>query len=252
MTITVDLAGRRALITGASSDGFGAHFARTLARNGAEVVVAARRKPALDRLVAEIIAAGGRASAVAIDVTDAASVRVGVAAAGRVDILVNNAGIARTGAFLDDGEADFDAVMATNLKGAWLVAAAVARGMRAAGTGGAIINIASITGLRPAAGLAAYGASKAGVIHMTQQMAMELARDGIRVNAIAPGYFVTDMNRAELKSEHGQKLAKRVAMRRFGALPEIEGPLLLLASDASSFMTGSVIAVDGGHLAASL
>ncbi|WP_373489205.1 SDR family NAD(P)-dependent oxidoreductase [Blastomonas sp.] len=247
MSLTADLSGQRILITGASSEGFGAHFARLLARCGAHVVVAARRIDALDALVAEIAADSGSASAVRMDVADLASVRDALAGAGAIDTCINNAGVAVTKRALDQTEADYDFVMDTNLKGAWQVATEAARVMRDAG-GGNIINIASITGYQPAGGNAPYVMSKAGVLHMTRQLAMELARFNIRVNALAPGYFLTDINRAQLAGEAGEPLRKRIAMRRYGELCDLDGPLLLLASDASRFMTGSVITVDGGHL----
>lgn len=251
MSLTADLTGKRILVTGASSEGFGAHFARLLARCGAHVVVAARRLAPLEALVEEITAAGGSASAVRMDVADLASVRDGLAAAGAIDTCINNAGVAVTARALDQSEDDFDFVMGINLKGAWNVATEAAKLMRDAG-GGNIINTASITGFRTAAGTGPYAVSKAGVLHMTRQLAMELARFNIRVNALAPGYFLTDINREELAGEAGEPLRKRIAMRRYGELPDLDGPLLLLASDASRFMTGSIIAVDGGHLVQSL
>lgn len=251
MSLTADLTGKRILVTGASSEGFGAHFARLLAKSGAHVVVAARRLAPLEALVEEITAAGGSASAVRMDVADLASVRDGLSAAGAIDTCINNAGVAVTARALDQSEDDFDFVMGINLKGAWNVATEAARLMRDAG-GGNIINTASITGFRTAAGTGPYAVSKAGVLHMTRQLAMELARFNIRVNALAPGYFLTDINRDELAGEAGEPLRKRIAMRRYGELPDLDGPLLLLASDASRFMTGSIIAVDGGHLVQSL
>jgi NAD(P)-dependent dehydrogenase (short-subunit alcohol dehydrogenase family) len=247
MSLSADLTGKRMLVTGASSDGFGAHFARLLARSGAHVVVAARRLEALEALVADIAADGGSASAVRIDVADLASVRDGIAAAGAIDTCVNNAGVAVTKRALDQSEADYDFVMDTNLKGAWNVATEAARVMRDAG-GGNIINTASITGYQTSGGSAPYVMSKAGVLHMTRQLAMELARFNIRVNALAPGFFLTDINRQQLSGEPGERLRKRIAMRRYGELRDLDGPLLLLASDASRFMTGSIITVDGGHL----
>ncbi|MDK2756366.1 MAG: SDR family oxidoreductase [Blastomonas fulva] len=251
MTLTADLSCQRILVTGASSEGFGAHFARVLARCGAHVVVAARRLEALEALVAEITEAGGSASAVRMDVADLASVREGIAAAGAITTCINNAGVAVTKRALDQTEADYDFVMDTNLKGAWNVATEAARVMRDSG-GGNIINTASITGFQTAAGTGPYAMSKAGVLHMTRQLAMELARFNIRVNAIAPGYFLTDINRDQLAGEAGEPLRKRIAMRRYGELPDLDGPLLLLVSDASRFMTGSILTVDGGHLVGSL
>jgi len=251
MTLTADLSCQRILVTGASSEGFGAHFARVLARCGAHVVVAARRLEALEALVAEITEAGGSASAVRMDVADLASVREGIAAAGAITTCINNAGVAVTKRALDQTETDYDFVMDTNLKGAWNVATEAARVMRDSG-GGNIINTASITGFQTAAGTGPYAVSKAGVLHMTRQLAMELARFNIRVNAIAPGYFLTDINRDQLAGEAGEPLRKRIAMRRYGELPDLDGPLLLLVSDASRFMTGSILTVDGGHLVGSL
>lgn len=251
MTLTADLTGQRILVTGASSEGFGAHFARLLAKSGAHVIVTARRLPALEALVEEITSAGGSAEAIRMDVADVASVREGMAAAGAVDTCINNAGVAVTKRALDQTEDDFDFVMGINLKGAWNVATEAARGMRERG-GGNIINTASITGFQTAAGTGPYAVSKAGVLHMTRQLAMELARFNIRVNALAPGYFLTDINRDQLSGEAGEPLRKRIAMRRYGELPDLDGPLLLLASDASRFMTGSILTVDGGHLVHSL
>lgn len=252
MTLKADLSGKRALITGASSNGFGAQFAKVLALAGSHVVVAARRAEPLALLVSEIVASGGKAQALTMDVSDPVSVSAGVRQAGRIDILVNNAGIERTAPILDQTTDDFDAVLGTNLRGAWLVATEVARGMRNCGEGGSIINIASVTGLRSIAWAAPYGISKAAVIHMTEQMAIELARYAIRVNALAPGYFATDLNREFLETDTGKALVKRIPMRRLGAIGDLDGVLLLLASDASAFMTGSVIVVDGGHVVNSL
>lgn len=251
MTLTADLTGQRILVTGASSEGFGAHFARLLAKSGAHVIVTARRLPALEVLVEEIRSTGGSAEAIRMDVADLASVREGMAAAGAIDTCINNAGVAVTKRALDQTEDDYDFVMGINLKGAWNVATEAARGMRERG-GGNIINTASITGFQTAAGTGPYAVSKAGVLHMTRQLAMELARFNIRVNALAPGYFLTDINRDQLSGEAGEPLRKRIAMRRYGELPDLDGPLLLLASDASRFMTGSILTVDGGHLVHSL
>lgn len=251
MTLTADLTGQRILVTGASSEGFGAHFARLLAKSGAHVIVTARRLPALETLVEEIRSTGGSAEAIRMDVADLASVREGMAAAGAIDTCINNAGVAVTKRALDQTEDDYDFVMGINLKGAWNVATEAARGMRERG-GGNIINTASITGFQTAAGTGPYAVSKAGVLHMTKQLAMELARFNIRVNGLAPGYFLTDINRDQLSGEAGEPLRKRIAMRRYGELPDLDGPLLLLASDASRFMTGSILTVDGGHLVHSL
>ncbi|MFV0644280.1 MAG: SDR family NAD(P)-dependent oxidoreductase [Sphingomonadaceae bacterium] len=248
MTIKTDLSGLTALVTGASSQGFGAHFARVLANSGAEVIVAARRKAPLDALVAELVADGARARAVTMDVSDAASVEQAMAEAGPLDIVVNNAGVEASSSVLDFSEKEYDYVLDINLKGAWQVATEAARRMRDAKKAGSIINIASITGYGVMKGAAPYGISKAGVLHMTRHLGCELARFGIRVNSISPGYFLTDLNREFLESGPGEDLRMRIAMRRFGEFPDLDGALLLLASPASAFMTGSDIVVDGGHL----
>ena len=249
------LKGKTAMVSGASS-GLGRHMAQVLARAGAMVAVAARRRDRLDSLVAEIEKAGGRATAVAMDVTDVKSIVAAFDAAekalGTVTVLLNNAGgVTRKGS-LETTPEDWDAVMNVNLKGAFFTATEAARRMIAAKTGGAIVTTASIAGIRPAGGVAAYAGSKAAIDHLTRTMAQEWARFGIRANAIAPGYFVTDLNRDFLTSEAGQAIAKRIPLRRFGADGDLDGALLLLASDAGRFMTGTTIVVDGGHLVAAL
>ena len=247
-----DLHGRTALVTGASA-GFGRHFAKTLANAGAAVVVAARRRDLLEQLVGEILATGGRATAVDMDVTDGESIAAAFAGApGPIDVVVNNAGISIVRPPLDLDEADWDAVVNTNLRGAWLVAQAAARAIVAAKRPGRIVNIASIVGLRPLGHLAPYAAAKAGLIHLTRTLAMEWARHDIQVNAIAPGYVETDLNREFWDSPAGRRLVERIPQRRLGRLTDLDGPLLLLASDAGAFMTGSVLVVDGGHTVASL
>jgi NAD(P)-dependent dehydrogenase (short-subunit alcohol dehydrogenase family) len=250
-----DLTGRTALVTGASA-GFGRHFARTLATAGAAVAVAARRRGLLDTLVGEIAASGGRAVTVEMDVTDAASIAPALATAaaalGPIDVVVNNAGIGIQKATLALEAQDWDTVVNTNLRGAWLVAQAAAQALVTAGRPGRIINIASIVGLRPIGHLASYAAAKAGLIHLTRVLAMEWARHGIQVNAIAPGYVETDLNRDFWASPAGKRLIERIPQRRLGRLTDLDGPLLLLASDAGAFMTGSVLVVDGGHTVASL
>ena len=250
-----DVRGKVALVTGASS-GLGEHFALTLAASGAAVAVAARRLDRLEALVTRITGEGGKAVAVPLDVTDPASVAAAFEQAagtlGAPDIVVNNAGIAQTKAALELTDEDWRRVMDTNLDGAWRVARAAARAMTGAGKGGSVINIASILGLRVASHLLAYNAAKAALIHATQALALEWARHRIRVNAIAPGYVETGINKGFFATEAGQAMVRRVPQRRIGMPAELDGALLLLASDAGSYMTGSVLVVDGGHLVSSL
>jgi NAD(P)-dependent dehydrogenase (short-subunit alcohol dehydrogenase family) len=247
----LSLEGKTALVTGASS-GFGRHFARVLAGAGAKVALAARRLDVLRKLEAEIRGSGGQAAAVAVDVTDRASVAKAFAdaeaALGPITILVNNAGVPSNSFFTKTTEEEWRAVMSVNLDGVFRVGQEAARRMAANRTGGSIINIASLLGFGVIKGLSTYSATKAAVISLTKSMALELARDNIRVNALAPGYFATEFNEAYLASDAGKRMLARVPMGRAGAVDELDGPLLLLASDAGRFMTGSVITVDGGHL----
>ena len=247
-----DLTGQRAIVTGASR-GLGRHFALTLARAGAQVALAARGMNRLQEAVEEIEGFGGCAVAVQVDVTDGKSVRACVEAAenalGPINILVNNAGIAVTKPLLEHAEEDWDSVLDTNLKGVWLMGQEVARCMVRGGRDGTIINIASVLGARGISQLPGYCASKGGIINLTRAMAVELAPHEIRVNAIAPGYIETDMNRQFFATQAGQRLIKRIPQRRLGQTEDLDGILLLLSSDASRYMTGSVITVDGGQLA---
>ena len=253
--LTFDLSGRTALVTGASS-GLGRHFARTLAVHGAAVALAARRIERLEALAGEIRDAGGIAYPVRMDVTDAGSVAAGLDAArdalGVPDILVNNSGIARPASTLDVTEDDWAGVVGTNLEGAWRVAQGTARRMVDAERPGTIINVLSILAFGVARGLGSYAASKAGLLQLTRTMAMELARHRVRVNAIAPGYVLTEMNREFFASDAGRAMIEHIPQRRIGDPSELDGALLLLASDASTYMTGSTIVIDGGHLASSL
>lgn len=247
------LAGKTALVTGASS-GLGAHFAAVLASAGAKVAITARRVDRLEKLAADICAAGGTAVPVAMDVTDRASVTSAFDAAekalGPIDVVVNNAGIPSHSWFLKTSEEEWRDVMAVNLDGVYRVGQEAARRMVAAQKSGSIINISSILGYAVFKTLAPYSASKAAVISLTRSMALELARDKVRVNAIAPGYFATEINADYWATPGGQKTIKSIPFERTGKLEELDGPLLLLASDAGSFMTGSVLTVDGGHLLA--
>jgi len=248
------LKGKLVLVTGASS-GLGMHFAKLLAGAGAQVALAARRADKLQAAVDEITRAGGDARAFSLDVGSAQSVKDcfdAVCAWAVPDVVVNNAGVTVTRALLEQTEEDFDRVLDTNLKGNWLVATEGARRMVAANKGGSIVNVASILGERVGGGVAPYAISKAGVIQATKAMALELARYGIRVNALLPGYVITELNRDFLTSELGDKLRMRIPSRRFGELADLDGPLLLLASDAGAAMSGATVAVDGAHLVSGL
>lgn len=252
MAITADLSGKRALVTGASSAGFGRFFAQVLAEAGAEVIVSARRQEPLQELAEKLCEMGFKASPLPLDVTDDAAVRGSLAELGALDIVVNNAGIAVTKPLLDQTPEDYDFVVNTNQKGVWNIAVESARAMHQAGRPGSIINIASITGLRQIHALAPYAVSKAAVIQMTSQMALELARYGIRVNAIAPGYFETDINRSFWETGKGRTLIDRVPQRRLGNYASLRSALLMLSDDDSDFITGTCLPVDGGHIVSSL
>jgi NAD(P)-dependent dehydrogenase (short-subunit alcohol dehydrogenase family) len=247
--VELRLDGKTALVTGASS-GLGERFARLLAGSGAAVAVAARRLDRLEELAGAITKNGGRAHAVAMDVTDVDSIRAGIAAAeaalGPIDVLVNNSGVSVTARIGDIEEPDYDFVMNTNLKGAFFVAQAVGRSMIAGKRPGRIINIASAAGLRPLGQISVYSMSKAGVIHMTRSMALEWGRYHINVNALCPGYIETEINRDYWNTEGGRKLLAMLPRRRVGKPEDLDGLVLLLASDRSGFVNGAVIAADDG------
>ncbi len=251
MSKLFDLSGKVALVTGASS-GLGAHFAHCLGAAGASVVLAARRADRLASLQAELGGKGVKATAVDLDVQSGASITAALEAAGPLDIVVNNAGISIVKPALEMPEEDWDSVVDTNLRGAWLVAQGAARRWVAGKRAGSIVNIASILGLRTIGQVAPYNASKAGLIHLTRALAMEWARHDIRVNAICPGYIETEMNGPFWKTPGGQRLIERIPQRRIGQPQHLDGALLLLASEAGAFMTGSVVTVDGGHTVNSL
>ncbi len=250
------LDGKVALITGAGS-GLGRQFAETLSEAGATIVIAARRREKLEETAELIRDKGGHAICLDLDVTDSLSVtncvRETVGEAGVPDILVNNAGIAKQDFLTDISEEDWDAVLDTNLKGVFMMAQAAAKSMINADKPGSIINIASVLGLRVSKALGSYIAAKSAVVQLTKAKAIEWSRYNIRVYALAPGYFITEINQEQFADASAEDfLRKRVPMARVGELREIGGPLLLLASDAGSYMTGSIIAVDGGHVCSSL
>jgi NAD(P)-dependent dehydrogenase (short-subunit alcohol dehydrogenase family) len=245
-----DLAGEVALVTGASS-GIGRHLADLLAAAGAAVGLAARRVELLDDLAREIAAGGGRALPIACDVTRADSVAAAVAAAedglGPLSILVNNAGVVVSKPLFEHSEEDWDYVLDTNLKGAWLMAREFARHLVERRRPGRIVNISSVLASRTIGRVPAYCAAKAGLTHLSHVLAMELARYGICVNALAPGYVETDFNRAFFQTEAGKALIGRIPLKRLGQPQDLDGALLLLCSPAGAYITGAVIAVDGGH-----
>lgn len=249
-----DLTDKCIAITGASS-GFGHHFAGLLAARGARVVLGARRVEKIEARAEELRSAGGEACAVPLDVNDGDSIDgfldAATAAYGPIDVMINNAGVeagAKTYAMLSEDEWDW--VIDTNLKAPWFISKKYTERVAAADDkrGGNIINIASITAWRTIKGQFPYTVSKGAMVRMTEVMALEAARFGIRVNALAPGYILTDVSRGLIESERGAAFVKGIPMRRYGEFEDLDGPLLLLASDASRWMTGSVIVVDGGHI----
>jgi 3-oxoacyl-[acyl-carrier protein] reductase len=246
-----DLTGRVAMVTGASS-GLGTQFARALADNGAAIALVARRADRLAALRDEIVGKGGRAVAIEADVNDRDAMLkafdAAEAALGTVTILVNNAGIAHGGRAVELSPEDWRRVLTTNLDAVFYWAQEAAKRMLAANKKGSIVNIASVLGLMVAKGGVAYAAAKAGVVQVTKALAVELAFKGIRVNAIAPGWFVTEMNDAYLNSEAGAKIKREVPMGRFGNMGDLDGALLLLASDAGAYMAGATLVVDGGQV----
>ena len=252
MSPNFSLDDRTALVTGATG-ALGGQFAKTLAAAGAHVVLAARRLDRLDQLAAELNANGSSATSIEMDVTDPESVTRGFEQADcLIDIVINNSGIAEPVLALEQKEDDWQRVMAVNLDGARRVAAEAARRLVAAQIPGSIINIASILGLRQGTAVSAYATSKAALIQLTKEQALEWARYGIRVNAIAPGYIETDINRDFFQTAAGQSQIKRIPMRRLGSADELDGALLLLASDAGSFITGTTLVADGGHMVSPL
>lgn len=257
MSYSIDLSGRVALVTGASS-GLGEQFARTLARAGAAVVLGARRVDRLKSLRAEIEALGGDAHVVGLDVTDPDSIKAAVAHAetemGTIDILVNNAGVSTTQRLTEVTPEDYDYVMGTNTRGAFFVAQEVAKRMiaRAKGaapgtfTGGRIVNVASVAGLRPIGRIGVYAMSKAAVVHMTRAMALEWGRYGINVNAICPGYIDTELNHHHWQTESGQALIAMLPRKRVGTPQDLDAVLMMLCANESHFVNGAVVAADDG------
>jgi NAD(P)-dependent dehydrogenase (short-subunit alcohol dehydrogenase family) len=241
------LEGKTALITGASS-GIGAHFAHTLAAQGVRLILTARRSDLLQSLAESL----PDTRAVTLDVQDASSIHNLWDEVGAVDIVVNNAGVAGGGPLLDQDEAEWDRIMDTNARGAYLVARGAARAMVTDGRRGSIINIASILGLRQAAQVGPYAISKAAVVQMTKVMALEWARHGIRVNALCPGYIMTPINAQFWEMDAGKAMIGRIPQRRLGQPEDLDGALLLLASDLGAYITGAELVVDGGHMVNSL
>jgi NAD(P)-dependent dehydrogenase (short-subunit alcohol dehydrogenase family) len=248
---------KNVVVTGASS-GFGHHFAGVLSAAGANVVLGARRLEKIQARVTQLNDDGGHAIGLALDVRDAKSTEhfldTAERAFGPIDVVINNAGVesgAKTYATIDEG--DWDYVVDTNLKSVWRICKMYTeRVLRNQQGGGNIVNICSISAYRTIKGQFPYAVSKAALKKATEVMALEAARYGIRVNALAPGYILTDVSRLLLESERSEDFRKRIPMRRYGTFDDLDGPLLLLASNASRYMTGSTVVVDGGHICAEL
>ena len=249
------LNGKIALVTGASG-GLGCHFAKLLAKRGATVILTARRTALIEEAAEQIRQNGGHAHSFTMDVTDERAVSDTFAAVesriGTADIVINNSGIVIGESALKIDQSEWDRVIDTNLRGVWTVAREAGKRLVAGQRGGSLINVASILGLRVAKGVSSYAISKAGVIQMTRALSLEWARYQIRVNAIAPGFILTDFNRDYFESGAGDDTIAQIPQRRIGVPSDLDGTLLLLASDASSYMTGSVVVIDGGHLNSSL
>lgn len=252
MDLGSQLAGKRVLVTGASS-GLGEHFAKLLAGCGASLAIAARRRDRLEQLAVELKRIGSPdVRTIELDVTEPRSVEGALEAAGPIDLLVNNAGVSDGRPALDVSDDLYDAVLDTNLRGPWLLSTGAARAWRDGGRSGVIVNIASILGFRVTGSVPIYAASKAAIVQLTAALALEWARYGVRVNALAPGYIATEINAAFFDTDAGKAMIRRVPMRRLGRPEDLDGAFLLLASDASAWMTGTCITVDGGHLVSAL
>ncbi len=246
-----DLSAKHILVTGASS-GLGRHFARTLTQAGARVALCSRGIDKLEALATELRAAGGRCEAYALDARDRDNIRAvvtAVEAIAPIDVLVNNAGIAIPKAPQKLTDEQWDTVYETNLRGPWVLAQEVIKRRLADQRGASIINIASVLGIRAIGHLAPYSAAKAGLINLGRDLCIDLATSGIRVNALAPGYFTTEMNDEWLQTPAGDRLRNRIPAKRFGDPSELDGALIYLASDASRYMNGNLMTVDGGHTA---